>query len=377
MKFMHLSDLHLGKKINNFPMIKDQEYILSQIIDLIKNEKPDGVFIAGDIYDKPLPPAEAVSLMDSFLTELSSMEIQTFVISGNHDSAERLSFGSRIMEAKGIFLSRVFDGCLEPISLEDNYGKINIYMLPFVKPLNIRPFFEDIEISTYEDGIRAIIENTDIDTKQRNILLCHQFILNGQVCESEEKSIGGIDEISADIFDNFDYVALGHLHGPQRIGKETIRYCGTPLKYSFSEKNHKKSVTIVEFLEKGNITIKTIPLVPLKDMRELKGSFGEIVEIGKKDNNSDDYMRIILTDEEEIIEGISKLRYYYPNIMKLEYDNKRTRANQAFTLEPSHNKISPVEMFNDFYKKQNNHEMSEEQENLIRGIIETIWEGEK
>lgn len=378
MKFIHLSDLHLGKRLNEFSMIEDQEYILKQIVKIIDEEKPDGVIVAGDVYDKSVPSAEAVRLLDDFLYALAKRSLQVFVISGNHDSAERIAFGSRLMEQGGIHMSPVYDGKVMPVSLEDEFGKVDVYMLPFVKPGNIRKFCEDAEIESYTDAIKVALDNMNIDKDNRNIIVTHQFVTGALRSDSEDINVGGSDNVDASVFNDFDYVALGHIHRPQNIGRETIRYCGTPLKYSFSEANHEKSVTVVELGEKGHVNVKIRTLVPLHDMREIKGSYMELTSRENYEGTAvEDYMHITLTDEEDVPDAIGKLRAVYPNIMKLDYDNKRTRESGQIDGADMVERKSPMELFAEFYEKQNNDAMSEEQMEFAAGIIEEIWEGEK
>ncbi len=378
MKFLHLSDLHIGKRVNEFSMLEDQEYILTKIINIIDDEKPEAVIIAGDVYDKSVPSAEAVQLFDDFLCRLAKRKLQVFVISGNHDSAERMAFGGRLMDMSGVHISPVYNGKVEAISLEDEYGRVNFYMLPFVKPANVRRFFEDAQIDSYTDAIRVAVENMNVNADERNVIVTHQFVTGAEKCESEEISVGGSDNVDASVFDCFDYVALGHIHGPQNIGSERVRYCGTPLKYSFSEAKHKKSVTVVEMGGKGSLEIRTIALEPKRDMREIKGTYAEIT---LKDNyintNTDDYMHITLTDEEDIPDAIGKLRVIYPNLMKLDYDNKRTRSSAKLDIIENIEQRSPLDLFAEFYENQNNQPMTDEQTDFVRTLIENIWEGEK
>ena len=378
MKFIHLSDLHIGKRVNEFSMIEDQKYILKVILNIIDDEKPDGVLIAGDVYDKSVPSAEAVQLLDDFLRRLAERKLPTYIISGNHDSAERLSFGGRLMDMSGIHLSPVYNGKVEPFTLTDEYGKVNIYMLPFIKPVNVKRFFPDSEIESYTDAIKIAVDSMNVDEKERNIIVTHQFVTGASRSESEEISVGGSDNVDASVFDAFDYVALGHIHGPQKIGRESVRYCGTPLKYSFSEANHKKSVTVVEMGEKGKIEIRTVPLVPKHDLREIKGKYEEILlKENYEGTNTEDYIHITLTDEEDIPDVMNRLRVIYPNIMKLDYDNKRTRSNQAVGKAEGVEKKSPLELFSEFYYDRNGQTMSEEQTAFMQNLIEEIWEGEK
>lgn len=376
MKFIHLSDLHLGKRVNEFSMIEDQKYILSEILNIIDSKKPDCVIIAGDIYDKPVPSAEAVSLFDDFLCKLSERLLKVFVISGNHDSAERIAFGSRLMDKSGIYMSPVYDGNVAPIKLTDSFGVINVFILPFLKPANVRNFFDE-EISTYTDALRAAINQMNVNTSERNILVTHQFVTGASRSDSEEISVGGSDNVDASVFDDFDYVALGHIHRPQNVGRETLRYCGTPLKYSFSEAKHDKSVTVLDILEKGNINIETVPLIPLRDLREIKGSYMLVTSKNfYEGTNQNDYIHVTLTDEEDIPEAIGKLRVIYPNIMKLDYDNKRTRTNTKLEAIENIQKKSELELFMQFYEKQNNQPMNDEQLNFVQTLIEELKEVE-
>ena len=374
MKFIHLSDLHLGKRVNEFSMIEDQKYILLQTINIIDEEKPDAVIIAGDIYDKSIPSEEAMLLFDDFLLRLSKRNISVFVISGNHDSSVRLSDHSKLVVNQGIYLSPVYDGTLKPVSMEDEYGEINVYMLPFIKPVAVKQYFGDEEILSYTDAVRVAIKHMNVDCNKRNVLVAHQFVLGATTCESEEHIVGGLDSVSSDVFDCFDYVALGHIHGKQYIGRETVRYCGTLLKYSFSEKNHVKSVTVVDIKEKGNIDIREVMLTPKRDLREIKGSYEDITNRKNYEGtNVDDYVHIVLTDEEDVIDAIGKLRTIYPNIMKLSYDNKRTRENNVLTEAGAIEEKSPLELFEDFYSMQNNVSMSPWQTDYVKELIEEIW----
>lgn len=378
MRFLHLSDLHLGKRVNEFSMLEDQAYILKEILNIIDEQKVEAVLIVGDIYDKVIPSAEAVRLLDDFLTRLATRELPVFLISGNHDSAERVAFGARLMSSRQIYLSPVFEADVEPVTVNDKYGGINIYMLPFVKPSLVKRVYPEEEIITYQDAVNAAVQHMQIDMDKRNILLAHQFVTGAARCDSEELSVGGLDDVDASVFDSFDYVALGHLHGPQKIGKETVRYSGTPLKYSFSEANHKKAAVIVDMEEKGTVNIQQIPLVPKHDMREIRGTYMEVTALDfYKDMKTDDYLHITLTDEEDIPDAIGKLRTIYPNIMKLSYDNLRTRAAVTVRGTAEVEEKSPMELLREFYELQNNQPMTDEQEEIARGIMEEIWEDER
>lgn len=375
MKLIHLSDLHLGKRVNEFSMLEDQQYILTEILQIIDREKPDGVMIAGDVYDKSLPSAEAVALLDDFLVRLAKRDLQVFLISGNHDSPERMAFGGRLMAQSGVHLAPVYDGKVSPITLTDEYGPVNLYLLPFLKPAHVRRCFPEREILTYTDALAAAIEAMGVDPAQRNVLVTHQFVTGAARCDSEEISVGGTDNVDISVFEPFDYVALGHIHGPQQVGRETVRYCGTPLKYSFSEAKHQKSVTVVELGEKGAVSVRTVPLTPMRDLAELRGTYEELTFRGFYDGTSypRDYVHITLTDEEDIPDAVSKLRIIYPNLMKLDYDNKRTRA--GIILEGAEDQQrSPLELLEEFYEKQNGQPMGEEQRAFAKSLMERIWE---
>ena len=377
MKLIHLSDLHLGKRVNEFSMLEDQAFILKQILEIADREKPDGVLLAGDLYDKPVPPAEAVGLLDWFLTELSVRKVAVFAISGNHDSAERIAFGSRLMGDRGVFLSPVYDGTVEKVEMQDEYGTVCVYLLPFLKPAVVRSVWKHKadQIRTYDDALRMVVSSIPSDPSQRNLLVSHQFVTGASRCESEEIFVGGLDNIDVSMFDAFDYVALGHIHSPQHIGRETVRYCGTPLKYSFSEAGQQKSITVVELKEKGDISISTIPLRPLRDLRKIKGTY---LEVTARDfyagTNTSDYLQITLTDEEDIPDGLQKLRIIYPNLMRLEYDNRRTRENQEILQVQAMEEKSELELFEEFYELQNNQPMSQEQRDFSRELIQKLKE---
>lgn len=380
MKLIHLSDLHIGKRVNEFSMIEDQKYIFDQILQIIEREEPDAVLIAGDIYDKSVPPAEAVEVFDNFLVRLAGLELSVFLISGNHDSAERLSFGGRLLKKSRIYVSPVYDGQAVSVTLRDSWGPVRIFLLPFLKPSQVRPFFANQEIETYTHAVAAAIEAMDIDCGQRNVLVTHQFVTGSVRCESEELSVGGADSVDAEVFSGFDYVALGHLHGPQSAGKDTIRYCGSPLKYSFSEKNHQKSVTLVELREKGSVTVDTIPLIPRRDLEEIRGSYLQIASRSFHQNrDTDRYFHIILTDEEDVPDAVGRLRAIYPNLMRISYDNKRTRRQEEsdFQSPQAAAAKSPLELFSDLYRLQNNQEMSRQQAAFMEKLIEEVWEEEE
>lgn len=379
MKLIHLSDIHLGKRVNEFSMLEDQAHILKKILAVVDEEKPDGVLIAGDVYDKSVPSTEAVQLFDDFLVRLAERKLPVFIISGNHDSPERLSFANRLIDAVGIHLAPVYSGVVEPVTLSDEYGPVNVYMLPFIKPAHVRGFFPDTEITSYSDAVAAAIGRMNIDKTQRNVLITHQFVTGAQRSDSEELSVGGTDNIGAEVFCDFDYVALGHIHGPQNMDSGRIRYCGSPLKYSFSEAAQQKSVTVAELKEKGTLEIHTVPLIPRRDMVELKGSYQQLTlrEFYENTTYQEDYTHITLTDEEDIPDAVAKLRTVYHNLMKLDYDNTRTRHSAAISGAENVETRSPIDLFAEFYELQNGLPMSAEQTELVASLIKKIWEGEE
>lgn len=374
MKLFHLSDLHLGKRLNEFSLIEDQRYILKEILTLVNREKPDGILISGDVYDRTIPSEDAMKLWDEFLISLADKKVPVFAISGNHDSAIRFSDHGELVDIAGIHLSPVYDGNVRCHRLEDGEVAVNIYMLPFIKPAIVRSIFPDEEINDYTDACRTALNNVDIDKSEINILLAHQFVTGAVRCESEEIVVGGLDNVDVSVFDDFDYVALGHIHGKQKIGRETVRYCGTPLKYSFSEKDHKKSVTVVNIDKGGKIGIEEIELIPKRDLREIRGSYAELTSKKNYENtNTDDYIHAVLTDENDVVDAAGKLRVIYPYLMKLSYDNKRTREQRDVDQVEDIEKKTPIELFEEFYEKQNNTSMSSEQRAFVIDCIESIW----
>lgn len=376
MKLIHVSDFHIGKRVNEFSMIEDQKYILRQIAQTAVCEKVNGVIIAGDIYDKPVPPAEAVRVLDWFLTFLSENGIPVMAISGNHDSAERLSFGAKLMSSSQIYFSSIYEGEVRKVCLNDEWGEVWIHLLPFIRPASVRKALE-IEITSENDAVSAVVDRMEIDLAKRNVLVAHQFVTGAAVCESEELTAGGLDQVDGSLFEKFDYTALGHIHSPQNIGRDTIRYSGTPLKYSFSESNQTKSMTIVELKQKGNVKIRQIPLQPLHDMRKIKGTYMELTARSFYENtDTDDYICAVLTDEEDILDGMQKLRTVYPNLMQLEYDNERTRADRSLDAEVQVEKKSGEQLAEEFFESQNNSSMNEEQRNFVHMLLEKLREKE-
>ncbi len=374
MKIIHLSDLHIGKKLREMPLVEDQRHILGKILDITSQEQPDCVIIAGDIYDRSAPPAEAVAMFDDFLTSLAELGKPVMLISGNHDSPERIAFGGRIMEKRGVYFSPVYSGKVAPITLTDQYGSVDFWLLPFIRPATVRPFFEDMQIQTYNDAVSAAVGAMELDKSRRNVIAAHQFVTGAYCCDSEEISVGGTENVDAAIFADFDYTALGHIHNPQNIGENSaIRYCGTPLKYSFSEANRDKSVTVVELGQKGQLEIRQVPLEPLHEVRELRGSFQEIWQ----EPYSEDFLHIVLTDEEETPDALGKLRVRFPALLHLEYDNKRTRALGTVADGAQISSRAPSELFAEFYSLRNGQELTEEQSQFVESLIKEIWEGEE
>lgn len=376
MKFLHLADLHLGKRVNGFSMLEDQAHILRQILAILDDEQPDGVLIAGDVYDKSVPSVEAVGLLDGFLTELRARGVPVLLISGNHDSPERLAFGGRVMDSCGIHISPVYDGALAPVTLQDAFGPVHVWLLPFVKPAHVRRWFPDADIESYTDAMAEAIAHMDIDTAARNVLVTHQFVTGGARSGSEELSVGGTDNVDSGVFAPFDYVALGHLHGAQHIGRETIRYAGSPLKYSFSEARQHKSVTVVTLGEKGDVQVRTVALTPLRELREIRGSYDELTARSFYEHTTyrSDYLHLILTDEQDVFDAISRLRTIYPYLMTLDYDNARTRAAGGMSVPAETERRTPLELFEALYTRQNHQPMSEVQRAYIAQLMEQIME---
>lgn len=379
MRILHLADLHLGKTLQEQSLLEDQEYMLNQIIDLIKKEKVDIVLVAGDVYDKNIPSIDAVNLLNSFLnTLIKELKLKVFIIAGNHDSKDRLNFASKILENDGLYIESSYEGSLKKVTLEDEYGPFNIYMLPFVKPIDVKNFFDE-EIKTYQEALDAIIKNASVDKSERNIIITHQFITAKGIIpertDSETIVVGGLDNVDVSTFDDFDYVAIGHVHREQRIGRDTARYAGTILKYSFSEVNHHKVALIIDFKEKGNLSIDQHELIPLRDMREIKGPIEELVcpDI-YKDTNTSDYIKAIIKNAEPVYDAIGRLRRVYPNILKLEIKNSATNLddfwNEANLTDIR--KKSELELFQDFYLMQNNSELSAPQIAIMKEVIDEV-----
>ena len=375
MKFFHLSDLHLGRRMYEFSLIEDQKFILEEILRLAEKKCPDAVVIAGDIYDRAVPSAEAVELFDGFLRALSERHIPVLCISGNHDSPERIAFGASLMTPSGVYLSPVYNGSVEPVALSDAFGDVRFYLLPFIKPANVRRFYPDAVIESYTDAVRCAVENMEVNPAARNVLITHQFVTGGVRSDSEEITVGGTDNVDAAVFDIFDYVALGHLHGAQKIGRETLRYSGTPLKYSFSEKDQEKSVALVELGAKGDISVSTLLLTPRRDLREIRGTYTELT---LRDNyagsKTEDYIHAVLTDENDVPNALARLRGIYPNLMKLDYDNLRTRSSAVIAAEKRHRTMSGTELFAELYERQNGQKLSAEQSAYAKAVFAALRE---
>ncbi len=378
MKFFHLSDLHLGKSVHEFSMLEDQEYILKVILNIADEEKPQAILISGDIFDRPVAPTEALRLFDDFLDGLVRRNIEVCIISGNHDSADRLAFGSRLMERSGVHISPVYSGTIKPFTFLDEFGELDVYPMPFLKPSLVKRFYPEHEIASWTDTVRTVVDHMEIDASKRNILLAHQFVTGAATCDSEEINVGGADNVDIEVFAPFDYVALGHLHGPQSIGRPTIRYCGSPIKYSFSESAHRKSISVIEFENKGNIFIKEIPLIPKRDMREIRGKYLVVTSRDfYKDQNTDDYIRITLTDEDDQLDAMGKLRVIYPNLMRLDYDNTRTQTESSVTGIADASLYTPIQLFDMLYEEQNGQPISDVQRTFLNDLIEQVWEDAK
>ena len=374
MKFFHLSDLHLGKSVHEFSMVEEQEYILKSILAIADREQPRCVLIAGDVFDRSVAPAEALRLFDDFLVGLARRQIAVFIISGNHDSAERLAFAARLMSGAGVHIAPAYEGQLIRHVLTDEFGEIDVYLLPFIRPAMVRRFFPERKIETWTDAVRCVLSQAELLPGCRSILLAHQFVTGGITSDSEESSVGGADNVDAAAFGGFDYVALGHLHGPQRMGRDSLRYSGSPLKYSFSEAGHQKSLTVVEMGPKGSLEIRQVPLTPRHDLKELKGSYEQVAGKAFYDAlDREDYFRVTLTDEQDQPDAMAKLRVIYPRLMRLEYDNKRTRAQDSMNDAEDTRALSPLELFHSLYREQNGQDLTMQQREYLNEKIGTVW----
>ncbi|MBQ7858870.1 MAG: exonuclease SbcCD subunit D [Faecalibacterium sp.] len=376
MKFFHLSDLHLGKRLHECSLLEDQKHILQQVLTLAQQHQPAAVIIAGDLYDKPVPPAEAVHLCDEFLTRLSAMGCTVLLTSGNHDSAERVAFGAQLLQKGGVYISPPYDQQPVSVTLQDEQGEVDFWLLPFLKPAPVRHVWaeqgtaEDYE--SYNSAVRFAVNQLPRRAGVRSVLAAHQFVTGASRCDSEEVSVGGVDNVEVSAFAGFDYVALGHIHSPQSVGRPTVRYCGSPLAYSFSEAGQQKSVTMVELTAEETI-VHTLPLAPLRAVRRLRGSFLQLTDPALA---AEDYLYITLTDEDEVPQALGRLRGVYPNLLCLDYDNRRTRAVQQVAAAELAAPKTPLQHFMDLYEQQNNQPMTARQAEFCAGLIESIWEKE-
>ncbi len=377
MRILHTSDLHLGKKVHEYSMIEDQSFILDQILAYVKNQEADALIISGDIYDKSLPSEAAINLLNDFLTRLSEMDLPVYIIPGNHDSADRLSFGNWLMAKSSVYIQGPYRGKIKPHYLNDEYGKLAIYSLPYIRPSAIKSFFPDRQIDSYEDAVRLCIGAMGIDKNIRNIILAHQFVSGASRTDSEILSLGGTDSIPSSLFKDFDYVGLGHIHRPQKMASDYIRYSGSPLKYSISEQNDKKSLVQIDLFEKGSTQIYLLPLKPLRDLREIRGKYDQII-LKKNYENTDtnDYVHIVLEDQLEVPNAMANLSLVYPYILKLDYDNLRSRTESNVKSLSAIEKRSEMDLLKDFYLAQNGSPMSAYQENLSLSIFKEIREEE-
>lgn len=422
MKLMHISDLHLGKRLNEFSLIEDQRYILQEIVALVRQEQPAVLLIAGDIYDKSIPPVEAVQLFDGFLNAMAKLGVPVGITIGNHDSAERLSFGAQLLQQAGVHVSTCYDGEVQRLELADEHGPVIIYLLPFLKPIIVRHALaqvaaakastageggaeqgvlqfdaeeaaaneaEEQAITSYHEAVQAALGRIAIDTTQRNILVAHQYVTGASPAGSESinVNVGGLDNVGAEAFADFDYVALGHIHGAQNItvpGRSTLlHYSGTPLKYSFKEVNDTKSVTIIELGEKGKVELNTLPLTPLRELRKLRGTYEELMTRTTyaelpvdSDGRLKDFFHITLTDEKDVPEAVAKLRSVYKNLLELTYDNRRTRNMKQVQDDEKIEEKSSLELVSDFYKLQNGGALEAEPQRFVQALLERLEEKE-
>jgi exonuclease sbcCD, D subunit len=371
MKIMHLGDLHIGKSLGDFDLYEDQKYILEQILNLIKEKSVDVLLIAGDVYDKAIPGEKSVQLLDYFLKRLVETGIKTYMISGNHDSDERLNFGSSLFESNNIYINSKFNGILKRYSLYDKFGELNIYLLPFVKASQVQHFFPEEKIDSYDMAVRTIIKHSDFDAKKRNILVAHQFVAgkdDPEIAGSEGLSVhnvGMVEKIGYGSLAEFDYVALGHIHSPQSVGLKHIRYCGSPIKYSLSEVNNNKSVPIITFKDKGEVLVEFAPLLPMRDIRHLKGNIKNLLD---KNNISmeNDFIYATLTNEDIVNDAMGIFREYYPNTVKIDYDNSHTKEIENVDITRITQNKTFDELIKDFYMQMYSCDMGEEELEIMK-----------
>ncbi|MEE1257565.1 MAG: exonuclease SbcCD subunit D [Lachnospiraceae bacterium] len=374
MKLLHLGDLHLGKSLGEFDLIEDQKYILNQILDLIVQESVDAVLIAGDVYDKSIPSEAATRLLDTFLSQLAAKNVKTFVISGNHDSDDRLNYGSKLFVSNQIYISAVYDGHLNQYVINDGETEVHVYLLPFVKASQIKHYFPEAEIATYEDAVRVIIDTADINKEKCNVLVAHQFVAGkgedpalGGSEGAGTQSVGLVEKIGYNCFDKFDYVALGHIHSPQRVGRDEVRYSGSPLKYSLSEVNNEKSVPVITISGKKDISIDLFPLKPMRNMRHIKGKMEDLLNKANV-KSSEDFIYATLTDEDIINDAMGIFQQTYPNTVKIDYDNSHTREIEQVDISKIAQNKSFSELISDFYRLMYQCEISDEEMDIMRMV---------
>lgn len=374
MKFIHLADLHIGKRYQEYSLIENQKDMLAQILNYIDANNIDAVLIAGDVYDKSVPPTEAVTLFDDFLVQLAKRKVHTAIIAGNHDSSERLAFGNRLIALSGIHISSSYNGNIESFTMQDEYGNIEIYLLPFVKPAIVKPFFPEQEITNYTQAAQLALQNV-ASSNTRKILLAHQFVTGAEKSGSEMETVGGLDNVDAAVFNVFDYVALGHIHQAQQVVRQTIRYSGSPLKYDIKEANKQKSFTVVEMKEKGSIAIQQIPIVPKQDIVIAEGSFDEITgEAFVQNIGANNFVFARLHNEEDVFDAYHRLCSHYPYLLGLKYmRNTEQLSENMQNMELVENK-SPLELFEELFVQMNGTPINEEQRNIMQKAIAQVWE---
>lgn len=371
MKLFHISDLHIGKILHEVNLLEEQKFVLEQVLALVDLHMPDGILIAGDIYDKAVPSAEAVKVFDAFLSELAVRGLSIFLISGNHDSSERIHFASQILQKQNVFVKGVFDGKLEAVKVKDQEQTVSVYLLPYIRPFDVRPYYPEEEITSYDQAVRTVLAHTDIDEAEVNILVAHQFITGAVSSESETVMVGGIDNISADAFSMFDYVALGHLHRAQKVKRETVRYCGTLFPYSFDPNEGEKSVTMITIGQEKAISIDTLAIHPRHALRTICGSLQEVLS----GEVSEDYVKAVLTDGEDQVDVVPKLRDRYPNLLTVEFEGRKRTALAGLANAEQIAKRSPLELFAEFFQERSGQELDEEDRLLVEQMMRELSEG--
>ncbi len=390
MRFFHLSDLHIGKQLHHYNLREDQEHILAEVISYAEKLHPDAVVIAGDVYDKSVPSGDAVTVFDDFLTRLSAVKpvIPILVIAGNHDSAQRLDYASRLLGSHQIYIAgkapESEEDHLKKITLTDEYGKVNFYLMPFLKPGYVRGLCGGEMPESYTAAVQAVLEREEIDPGERNVIVSHQFYtgrdsrtgeeISPKTCDSELLSVGGIDNVDISVLKEFDYAALGHLHGAQKAGSENVRYCGTLLKYSVSEAGQEKTLHLVTLGAKGDpVNVEKLPLHPLRDVRRVRGELEEIISAADPEHR-DDYVSVTLTDEIDPYKPKEQLQKVYSHILEVRMDNERTRKKLEFD-EGEIRMEDPLEVFSDFYREMQGREMSEEETEILRFVFDKVKGG--